>query len=43
VKDVPNIASSSLLSNILIGFSTVGDMYAAQFPTYYFYDEDFEV
>ena len=35
MKDVSNIASSSSL-NILIGFSTVGDMYAARFPTYSF-------
>jgi len=39
VKDVLNIVSSSSLTNILIGFSTEGDMYAAQFPTYYFLDE----
>ena len=35
MKDVSNIASLSSTANILIGFSTVGDMYAAQFSTYY--------
>ena len=35
MKDVSILVSSSEI-NILIGFSTVGDMYAAQFPTYSF-------
>jgi len=38
-KDIAGIAAAAASVNILIGFSSVGDMYAASFPTYNFIAE----